>query len=181
MADSCGACRVRRSSLAWPTTAYGSSRHRFAGLLVQRHEQPLALPDQVARWSLTTLRTKLVKIGAHCAAWPLRRPPAGRGRRAKVAFCRDPAADRPAAIARAGDMTGGNQMMAAVEGRSMRRSQAEPAATSCRGAWKRLRSRQTVRIAATGTLSVDQRVSEGHRRSRGWWPSGEFRLRSSMG
>ena len=42
-------------------------------------------------------------------------------------------------------------MMAAVEGRAMRRSPAEPAATSCRGAWKRLRSLPTGRIAASGT------------------------------
>ena len=37
-------------------------------------------------------------------------------------------------------------MMAAVEGRALRRSPAEPAATSCLGAWKRLRSRPTLRI-----------------------------------
>ena len=52
-------------------------------------------------------------------------------------------------------------MMAAVKGRVMRRSPAEPAATSCRGAWKRLRSLLTVGIAAAGTLTVDRRVSNG--------------------
>ena len=69
-------------------------------------------------------------------------------------------------------------MMAAVEGRAMRRSPAEPAATRCRGAWKHLRSRLTVRIAASGTLPVDRRVSERHRRCRWWWPSGESRFSS---
>ena len=32
----------------------------------------LALPDEVARWTLTTLREKLIKIGARIA-WVLRR------------------------------------------------------------------------------------------------------------
>jgi hypothetical protein len=40
-------------------------------------------------------------------------------------------------------------MMAVVEGRAMRRSPAESAPTSCLGAWKRLRSLPTVRIAAS--------------------------------
>ena len=56
-------------------------------------------------------------------------------------FRRDPASDRPTArIARAGDMTEGDQMVAGVEGRGMRLSPAEPAATGCRGVWKRLRT-----------------------------------------
>ena len=40
----------------------------------------------------------------------------------------------------------------------MRWSPAEPAAISCRGAWKHLRSHPTVRITASDTLPVDQRV-----------------------
>lgn len=68
-------------------------------------------------------------------------------------------------------------MMAAVEGRAMRRSPEEPAATRCRGAWKHRRSRLTVRIAASGTLPVDRGASERHRPCRWWWPSGESRSR----
>ena len=37
------------------------------------------------------------RLGLPCAAWPQRGLPARRGRRAKVALCRDPASDRPAA------------------------------------------------------------------------------------
>jgi hypothetical protein len=87
----------------------------------------LALPWEIE--SLTTLREKLVKIGARIVR---------HGRYlvfqlAEVALRRDPASDRPAArIACAGDMMGGKQVMAAVEGRAMRRSPAEPAATGCR-------------------------------------------------
>ena len=59
----------------------------------------------------------------------------------------------------------------------MRWSPAEPAATSCRGAWKHLRSLPTVRITASDTLPIDQRVSNGHRPLRQRWPSGEFRVK----
>ena len=44
------------------------------------------------------------------------------------------------------------------------------------GAWKRLQSLPTVRIAASGTLPVDRRVSGRHRRSRRRWSSGESPL-----
>ena len=81
-----------------------------------------------------------------------------------------------ARIAHAGDVTGGNQMMAVVEGRAMRRSPAESAPISCPGAWKHLQSLPTVRIAATGKLPVDRGVSKRHRRCRRRSPSGEFRV-----
>ena len=118
--------------------------------LKRRPSGSLALPKEVEQWSLTTLREKLVKIGPlGRPAWPLRRLPAGRGRRAAGPLCRDPASDRPAArTACAGDMMGGKQMMDAVEGRAMRRSPAEPAATGCRRPWKRLRSVPTLKIAS---------------------------------
>jgi hypothetical protein len=51
-------------------------------------------------------------------------------------------------------MTGDNQMMAAVEGRAMRWSLAEPAATSCRGARNNLRSRPTLRILAQAPVML---------------------------
>ena len=113
----------------------------------------LALPQEVEQWSLTTLAREAGQDRRpDRAARALRGLPARRGRRAEGAVRRDPAPDRPAArITRAGDMTGGNQMMAAVEGRVMRWSPAEPAATSCRGAWKHLRSLLRVRIAASDT------------------------------
>jgi hypothetical protein len=53
----------------------------------------LALPEEVERWSLTTLREKLVKIGARIVRHG-RYVPAGRGRGAAGAVCRHPAADR---------------------------------------------------------------------------------------
>src|SRR4051812_31681290 len=90
------------------------------------------------------------------ARYRLRRLPARRGCRAKVALCRDPASDRPAArIACAGDMMGGKQVMAAVEGRAMRRSPAEPAATGCRRPWGRFRSIPTLKIASRRVLLTD--------------------------
>ena len=58
----------------------------------------LALPDAVEQWSLTTLREKLVKIGAtDRAPRPLCRLPAGRGGGAEDAVRRDPAPDRRSA------------------------------------------------------------------------------------
>ena len=50
-------------------------------------------------------------------------------------------------------------MMTAVEGKAMRRSPAEPAATSCRGAWTRLRSLPMVRIVASRAGHVDRPLS----------------------
>ena len=162
--------REGKYALRWTRLSCRAFRHNAVRL--QLHAlaynlanflRSLALPQEVEQWSLTTLAREAGQDRRpDRAPRALRGLPARRGRRAKVAVCRDPASDRPAArIARAGDMTGGNQMMAAVEGRAMRRSPAEPAATSCRGAWKHLRSLPTVRIAASGTLPVDRRVSEG--------------------
>ena len=180
----------RQAALRWTRLSCRAFRHNAVRL--QLHAlaynlanflRSLALPQEVEQWSLTTLREKLVKIGARIVrhgryvVFQLAEVAVPR-----VALRRDPAPDRPAArIARAGDMTGGNQMMAAVEGRAMRRSPAEPAATSCRGAWKRLRSLPTVRIVASGALPVDRRVSERHRRFRRRWPSGESRSTCSAG
>jgi Transposase DDE domain group 1 len=51
----------------------------------------LALPEAVKQWSLTSLREKLVKIGAKVVrTWPLRHLPDGRGRGAEDAVRRDP-------------------------------------------------------------------------------------------
>ena len=110
----------------------------------------LALPSDVAHWSLTHVAREAGQDRRpDRPAWPLRRLPARRGRRAKVALRRDPASDRPAArIACAGDMMGGKQVMAAVEERAMRRSPAEPAATGCRRPWGRFRSVPTLKIAS---------------------------------
>ena len=41
--------------------------------------------------------------------------------------------------------------------------------------------RPTVRIAASGTLPADRRVSKGHRRSRRQWPSGQTRIGAEVG
>jgi hypothetical protein len=55
----------------------------------------LALPQEVEHWSLTTLREKLVKIGARIgASRALRRVSADRGGGAAGAVRRDPAPDR---------------------------------------------------------------------------------------
>ena len=62
----------------------------------------LALPEAVEQWSLTTLREKLVKIGAKQdrredrAPRTLRHIPIGRGRDPTPVVRRDPEADRPA-------------------------------------------------------------------------------------
>ena len=64
----------------------------------------LALPREVEHWSLTTLREKLVKIGARIVRHGrYRRLPAGRGRRAAGALRRDPVSHRSAAATVAAD------------------------------------------------------------------------------
>ena len=56
-----------------------------------------SLVDQVAQWTLTTLREKLVKIGARIVRHGrLRGVPVGRGHDAAVTLRRHPAADRSA-------------------------------------------------------------------------------------
>ena len=55
----------------------------------------LALPEAVKHWSLTSLREKLVKIGAKIVTpCPLRHLPDGRGRGAEGIVPGNPAADR---------------------------------------------------------------------------------------
>ncbi len=47
----------------------------------------LALPQEVERWSMTTLHNKLIKIGAKVVrTWPLHHSPACRGQLAEVAI-----------------------------------------------------------------------------------------------
>jgi DDE family transposase len=83
----------------------------------------LVLPDQVAQWSLTTLRERLVKIGAFGASapkhapQPLRRVPAGRGGGAASLVRRDLAPDRALArITHGGGLTGADHGAAGAEG-----------------------------------------------------------------
>jgi hypothetical protein len=65
----------------------------------------LALPGEVAQWSLTTLREKVAKIGARVVAHGrLPRLPDGRGRRAPRAVRAHPCPDRHATTARYGPM-----------------------------------------------------------------------------
>ena len=53
----------------------------------------LALPKEVEHWSLTTLREKLVKIGAKVVRRPVRHVPIGRGGGAKGSVPENPAPD----------------------------------------------------------------------------------------
>ncbi len=51
---------MRRREVLWPDRPEGGrSAYNLANFL-----RALALPDDVARWTLTTLREKLIKIGA---------------------------------------------------------------------------------------------------------------------
>ena len=55
----------------------------------------LAMPKTAEPWSLTSLREKLIKIGAKVVQpWPLRHLPDGRGRGAERDVRRNPVADR---------------------------------------------------------------------------------------
>jgi Transposase DDE domain group 1 len=87
----------------------------------------LALPDAVAQWSLTTLREKLVKVGArlvrHGRYVDLS---AGRGGGAAGAVRRDPASHRPAARPARGGLAGANYGASSAEGRTMRQRSAKP-------------------------------------------------------
>jgi hypothetical protein len=56
----------------------------------------LAMPKAAAPWSLTSLREKLIKIGAKVVS-PLRHVPDGRGRGATTDVPGNPVADRPVA------------------------------------------------------------------------------------
>ena len=86
-------------------------------------------PNEVAHWSLTTLREKLVKIGARIVrhgryvVFQLAEVAVPR-----AAVRRDPAPDRPPArTARCGGLTGRTMRAAGAEGRAMRRDR--PAGT----------------------------------------------------
>jgi hypothetical protein len=59
----------------------------------------LATPAPIRDWSLTSLKEKLIKIGAKVDPRPLCRLPNGRGCRGQDAIRRDPAADSRSAAA----------------------------------------------------------------------------------
>ena len=78
------------------TTRCGCSCYALAYNLAN-FLRSLALPQEVEQWSLTTLREKLVKIGARIVRHGrYAGVPAGRGRGAAGAVRRDPAPDRAA-------------------------------------------------------------------------------------
>ena len=128
--------REGKYALRWTRLSCHSFRHNAVRL--QLHAlaynlanflRSLALPQEVEQWSLTTLREKLVKIGARIVR---------HGRYvvfqlAEVAVPRalvrrDPAPDRPLArTAHGSGLTGADHGAASVEGRTMRRRSVEPA------------------------------------------------------
>jgi hypothetical protein len=63
------------------------ARQRYGGALeAETLLERQATPEPIKDWSLTTLKEKLIKIGAKVVqAWPLRRLPDGRGRCATTA------------------------------------------------------------------------------------------------
>src|SRR5215213_9825305 len=113
-----------------------------SGCLRAAAQGSLALPREVEQWPLTTRRGKLEDRRPDRPAWPPGRLPVRRCGRAAAALCRDPVPHRPTErIARAGDVKG--------EGRTVAQGEeshaAEPGATRCPGAWRRLRSLPMIR------------------------------------
>ena len=125
-----------------------------SGCLRAAAQGSLALPREVEQWPLTTRRGKLEDRRPDCPAWPPGRLPVRRCGRAAAALCRDPVPHRPTErIARAGDVKG--------EGRTVAQGEeshaAEPAATRCPGAWRRLPVAPHAQIAASGILHQSRR------------------------
>jgi Transposase DDE domain group 1 len=94
-----------KNALRWTRLSCHSFRHNAVRLRLHalaynlaNFLRTLALPTEVEHWSLTTLREKLVKIGApDRAPWPLHRVPVGRGRSVAGPVYRDPAPHQPPA------------------------------------------------------------------------------------
>ena len=94
-----------KNALRWTRLSCRAFRHNAVRLQlhalaynIANFLRTLALPKEIEQWSLTTLREKLVKIGADRAPRPIRGVPAGRGGSAAGPVRQDPASHRrPAA------------------------------------------------------------------------------------
>ena len=136
----------------------------------------LALPDPVAQWSLTTLREKLVKIGARIVR---------HGRYlvfqlAEVAVPRMLFASILRRINRLrgspvpAKMTGGNQMMAAVEGRAMRRRSASGTRAAGRRLWAGAQRHLALGICGPARVPVEHDPAKEQPFVRRRRPFGEY-------
>ena len=109
----------------------------------------LALPDAVAQWSLTTLREKLVKIGAGSCAMDVTSCSAGRCGGVARTLRRYSTPDRPLArLARFGGLTGAHHEGGRSRGRTMRRDR--PVAPEQTG------DRASVALAAREPLFIER-------------------------
>ncbi len=79
--------QMDKNALKWTRLSCGKFRNNEVRLQLHalaynlaNFMRTLALPKEVEHWSLTTLREKLVKIGAkNRPSWPVRYVPTGRG------------------------------------------------------------------------------------------------------
>ena len=137
----------------------------------------LALPDEVAHWSLTTLREKLVKIGARIVrhgryvVFQLAEVAVPRSLFAEILRRIDRLRDRPR---RRRDGT--NDVKAEAEGKAMGRSSPDPVDTSRTGALSGLRPFSAARGAAPTGVPIDLHVFAGRPSCREAVPSGESRF-----
>jgi hypothetical protein len=104
--------REGKNALRWTRLSCHAFRHNAVRLQLHalaynlgNFMRTLTLPEEVEQWSLTTLRDKLVKIGARIVRHGRYRVPAGRGGGAASAVRRDPAPDRPAQAKAPPDMS----------------------------------------------------------------------------
>ena len=138
----------------------------------------LALPNEVAQWSLTTLREKLVKIGARIVrhgryvVFQLAEVAVPR-----AAVRRDPAPDRPPArTARGGGLTGAEPR--AAEPRENRAPRSTSAARAGRvGLPTGLRRLLPPGIRRQTRVPVDRKSAEGKPSGRRPGPSGECQFK----
>jgi hypothetical protein len=166
-----------KNAIRWTRLSCRAFRHNAVRLQLHtlaynlaNFMRTLALPEEVEHWSLTTLREKLVKIGARIVRqWSLRRVPVGRGGGAARLVRRDPAPDRraQAKAAAARSMSPGSNERRQPSRRSASMIDREPLErdpnTGCKPETAALRNLG----ARSGSCSLASRTAMAHGRLSG--------------